>query len=58
VGSSLHLAVLELLQFRLELLKDALIQCTPSEFPRLQGEAQAYEKLIKEFQRAKDNVRT
>jgi hypothetical protein len=43
--------MVDLLNFRLELLKDALVQCGPSEFARMQGEALAHEKLLREIRR-------
>jgi hypothetical protein len=38
---------MDLLQIQIEGVKSKLLTCTLDEFPRLQGEGQAYEKLVK-----------
>ena len=45
-GSAEHQALLELLRLKLEQAKHQLVTCSPQDFQRFQGEAQAYNKLI------------
>lgn len=43
--------MIELLAYRLEDVKSNLVSCSPDDFARLQGEAQAYDKLLKQITR-------
>ena len=43
------LRMLDLLSLRLEGFKDQLVNAPETEFPRLQGKAQAIEKLLKDL---------
>jgi len=44
-------AVLELLQLRLDGVKNQLLTCKPDQFLQLQGEAQAYDKVVRDISR-------
>lgn len=44
-------AILELLQLRLDGVKNAMLTCKPDEFLRYQGEASAYDKVVRDITR-------
>lgn len=48
-------AVLELLQLRLEGVKNAMLTCKAEEFLKHQGEASAYDKIIRDITRPAPN---
>lgn len=50
-GSHDVAAMVEMLQLRLEGVKNNLLTCKTEEFFRLQGEAQAYDKVIRDILR-------
>jgi hypothetical protein len=50
--------MLALLQSKLEEAKDRLVSCDQTEFQRLQGEAGAYETLIRAITRSKPQIPT
>jgi hypothetical protein len=51
-GSSLYQDFQTLVLFRLDRAKSALVEAPPAEMARVQGEAQAYKKLLDELKRA------
>jgi hypothetical protein len=50
--------MLALLQSKLEEAKDRLVSCDQTEFHKLQGEAGAYETLIRAITRSKPQIAT
>jgi hypothetical protein len=48
--------VLELLEWRLQRVKERLVECLPVEFQKLQGEAVAYTTLIRDIRRPKPSI--
>lgn len=45
-------AMLELLQLRMDGVKNAMLTCRPDEFLKYQGEAVAYDKVMRDITRA------
>lgn len=49
--------LLKVLDFRLTKVRDRLLECSPAEFQKLQGEAAAYAAIIKDIMRPKPVLR-
>ena len=50
-------ALLELVQLRMDGVKNQMLTCKPEEFLRLQGEAQAYDKIARDIIRPSPTLR-